>query len=159
MIDFDKISCIFYDFDGVMTDNRVLVDQNGCESVFVNRSDGFAVSEIKKMGIHQAIISTESNPVVKRRGEKLGIPVVHGLKNKGNAILDYASKNNIDLQHTLFIGNDLNDIPAFEVCGMRAAPADADSEMLKRADWISKKKGGDGVVRELYTKLCEARYE
>ena len=60
---------IFYDFDGVMTDNTVLVDENGTESVRVNRSDGLAVSEFKKMGFAQAILSTEKNQVVSKRAQ------------------------------------------------------------------------------------------
>ena len=61
MKDLKDIRLIVYDFDGVMTDNRVYIDQNGNETVQVNRSDGLAVSEIKKLGIKQIIISTETN--------------------------------------------------------------------------------------------------
>ena len=84
-----RVRVLFYDFDGVMTDNRVLVDQNGTESVFVNRSDGLAVARLKKNGYTQVIVSTETNPVVERRAEKLGIPVIHGVDNKGEIIRRY----------------------------------------------------------------------
>ena len=67
-----KIDIIIYDFDGVMTNNKVYVDQNGNETVQVNRADGLGISEIKKMGIEQIIISTETNPVVSARANKLG---------------------------------------------------------------------------------------
>jgi 3-deoxy-D-manno-octulosonate 8-phosphate phosphatase KdsC-like HAD superfamily phosphatase len=70
----EEISALFYDFDGVMTDNHVLVDQNGVESVYVNRGDGYAIARFREMGIPQVIVSTEKNPVVERRAEKLGIP-------------------------------------------------------------------------------------
>lgn len=145
-----EIECIFYDFDGVMTDNRVLVDQNGTESVFVNRSDGYAISQLKKLGINQVIVSTETNEVVKRRAEKLKIEVINGISDKGSVILKYCKTKGYDLKKTLFMGNDLNDITAMNVVGIKAAPADAEVEILAIADWIAQKKGGEGVIRELY---------
>lgn len=145
-----EIECIFYDFDGVMTDNRVLVDQNGTESVFVNRSDGYAISQLKKLGINQVIVSTETNEVVKRRAEKLKIEVINGISDKGSVILKYCKTKGYDLKKTIFMGNDLNDITAMNVVGIKAAPADAEEEILAIADWIAQKKGGEGVIRELY---------
>ena len=150
------VSCILYDFDGVMTDNRVLVDQNGIEAVFVNRSDGYAISRLTKCGIAQAIISTEENPVVECRAKKLRIPVVHGVEDKGVAVLKYCEENSIDLSRVLFVGNDINDLPAFEIVGYRAVPYDAEEDVKGLADWISTRKGGYGVIRELYGFLMES---
>lgn len=147
----NSIECIFYDFDGVMTDNRVLVDETGKEAVFVNRSDGYAVSKLKEIGITQAIISTEKNPVVVRRAEKIDIPVINGVGDKGKVIIDYAKENNIDLTKSIFIGNDLNDLPAFEVVGYKGCPKDAAQEILGVADWISSCNGGYGVIRDFYS--------
>jgi YrbI family 3-deoxy-D-manno-octulosonate 8-phosphate phosphatase len=147
---FETIDCIFYDFDGVMTDNRVLVSQDGKESVFANRGDGYGVSLIKKMGIPQVIVSTETNNVVERRAEKLNIEVIHCVADKGATIIDYCKKNGYDLQKTVFIGNDLNDLPAFKVVGFTGAPQDAEEEILQMADWISSRKGGYGVIRDFY---------
>tara|TARA_B100001964_G_scaffold136629_1_gene150796 strand:+ start:684 stop:917 length:234 start_codon:yes stop_codon:yes gene_type:complete len=67
-----NLDLIIYDFDGVMTDNKVYVDQNGNEMVQVNRADGLSIAKIKKLGIKQIIISTEKNPVVSARASKLG---------------------------------------------------------------------------------------
>ena len=77
-----RIKLFVYDFDGVMTDNKVYVDQDGKETVQVNRGDGLGISEIKKLGIEQIIISTEKNPVVVKRAEKLGIGCMQGIENK-----------------------------------------------------------------------------
>lgn len=153
---------IFYDFDGVMTDNRVLVNDTGSESVFCNRSDGLAISEFRRLGIHQAIISTETNPVVARRAEKLRIPVVHKLDSigtdKGQVLEKYCAENGISLQHSIFIGNDLNDLPALKLVGYPCCPADAEDEVMdfvkssiedQGRGWISSRTGGYGVVREL----------
>lgn len=146
----DQIDCIFYDFDGVMTDNRVLVSEDGKESVFANRGDGHGISLIKKMGVPQIIVSTEVNSVVERRAEKLKIEVIHGVADKGAIIKDYCSSKGYNPQNCVFIGNDLNDLPAFNVVGFKGAPQDAEDEILEIADWISTRKGGYGVIRDFY---------
>ncbi len=148
-----QIKCIAYDFDGVMTDNRVLVDEDGKEAVFVNRSDGYAIARMKKLGFLQVIISTEKNPVVEARARKLGIEVIHGVNDKGTTLLEFCKRNEMDLSEVMFIGNDVNDLPAFEVAGMTGAPADAEKEIFEKADWKSLRKGGYGVIRDLYEML------
>lgn len=155
------ISAIFYDCDGVLTDNRVLVTEQGIESVFFNRSDGLAIAEFLKLGIHQAIISTETNNVVERRAEKLKIPVMHKLDtqslDKGTVLQNYASQYNISLVNSIFIGNDINDLPALKLVGYPCCPADAEIEVRSFCEsqngWVSTKPGGYGVVRELYREL------
>ena len=148
-----EITTIFYDFDGVMTDNRVILSQDGIESVVVNRSDGYAVAQFKKAGIDQIIVSTESNPVVKQRADKLQIPVLSGTLDKGKTIKDYCARKRINLINTLFVGNDSNDIPAFDVVSIKVCPKDAQKEIYERADIIIPVNGGDGVIRELYRML------
>lgn len=152
-----ELGAIFYDFDGVMTDNKVLVSDTGSESVFCNRSDGLAISEFRRIGIHQAIISTETNDVVERRAEKLHIPVIHKLDtshiDKGTVLENYCAENGISLLHSIFIGNDLNDQPAFKLVGYPCCPVDAYQPVKDIAVWISTKNGGYGVVRELLDAL------
>ena len=152
-IDLNYLECIFYDFDGVMTDNRVLVDQNGLEYVYVNRSDGYAIARFKEMHISQVIVSTEINSVVEKRAEKLNIPVIHGVNDKGSVIIQYCREHHINPEHSLFMGNDVNDLSAFKVVGYRAAPMDAEPEIIEEADWVSRCKGGYGAVRDLYRML------
>lgn len=154
---FSKIKLIIYDFDGVMTDNRVMVDQNGIESVMVNRGDGYGVTNIKKLDIKQVIVSTETNPVVRRRAEKLKIEVIHGVEDKKTIVANYIKDNGFDKEDVMYIGNDLNDIEAMGEVGFVGAPKDAEEEILEIADWISSKNGGYGVLRELYRELCKAR--
>lgn len=150
MIDFSRIKCLAYDFDGVMTDNRVIVNETGSESVFVNRGDGYAVSQFKKYGFKQIIISSEMNDVVSKRAEKLGILSVQGIEDKGVVLDEYADKEEISTYEVLYIGNDLNDIPAFEVVGICGCPADANDIIKKKCSWVSKYNGGYGVIRDLY---------
>lgn len=149
----ENIQCIFYDFDGVMTDNRVSVDQNGTESVFVNRSDGYGVAKIRELGISQVIVSTEKNPVVARRAEKLELEIMYGVADKESAVREYCKKHGYSLDHVVFMGNDLNDLPAMKIVGYRVAPADAEKEILEIADWVSEKGGGYGAIRDLYREL------
>ncbi|MCR4586648.1 MAG: HAD hydrolase family protein [Lachnospiraceae bacterium] len=150
----DNTDLIVYDFDGVMTDNRVSVDQDGKESVCVNRSDGYGVGMIRKCGIPQIIISTEKNPVVERRAEKLSLPVIHDVADKAEILKAYLDREGIDPGRVLYVGNDLNDREAMLLCGIKCAPADAEPAILKIADVIFERKGGYGVVRELAAHIC-----
>ena len=147
------IDLIVYDFDGVMTDNRVLTLQDGTEAAFANRSDGLAVNMIKDMGIKQVIISMETNPVVKARAEKIGIPCLQGIGDKLEILKKYLVENNIDKDKVAFIGNEINDVAAMSYVGLPVAPADAYPEVKKVAKIVLKTKGGHGVVRELLNHL------
>lgn len=146
---------IVYDFDGVMTDNRVTVDQDGKESVTVSRGDGAGVTYIKKMGIPQIILSTEVNPVVAARAKKLGIPVIHGVEDKKTVLEKYLKEQGIDGKDIFYVGNDINDYEAMLLAGTKCAPKDAEPEILEIADWISTKNGGYGVIRELYREISK----
>ena len=145
----ETIKLIVYDFDGVMTDNKVYVDQIGNETVQVNRGDGLGVSEIKKLGIEQIIISTETNPVVSTRAKKLDILCLQGIDNKKATLKDYSRKNNIELQQVAYLGNDINDKEAMEIVGITFCPVDAHASIKTISDHVLKTKGGHGVIREL----------
>lgn len=153
MIELKDIRLFVYDFDGVMTDNKVIVDENGKESVICNRSDGLAVQLIKEMGIAQLIMSTEKNEVVRRRAEKLKLDVLNNVSDKKSCLQDYCKEHGIDIQTVLFIGNDLNDKEAMEACGYSVCPSDAAAEIKEIARFITASNGGEGVIRELYSKL------
>jgi YrbI family 3-deoxy-D-manno-octulosonate 8-phosphate phosphatase len=132
-----------------MTDNKVYVDQDGKEIVQVNRADGLGVSEIKKLGIEQIIISTEENSVVSARAKKLGINYMQGIDNKKNALEKHCQENNFDLENVVFVGNDINDLEAMKISGVTFCPSDAHESILSISDYILNTKGGDGVIREL----------
>lgn len=149
----EDIDLIVYDFDGVMTNNKVLVDQSGRESVVVNRSDGLAVSAIRKMKIKQIILSTEENPVVKSRADKLKIPCIQSVENKKKALEKYIRRIGVDRKRVLYIGNDINDLEAIAYAGYTIVPSDAHPSVRRKAKIITKAKGGEGVVRELLDML------
>ena len=87
----NELKLIVYDFDGVMTDNKVYIDHSGNEIVQVNRGDGLGISEIKKLGIKQIIISTEKNKVVSARARKLGIDCLQGIDDKKHTLVNIAN--------------------------------------------------------------------
>ena len=148
-INFSKIKLIVYDFDGVMTDNHVYVSQDGVEMAMCHRGDGLGVGIIRDLGIDQVIISTEVNPIVAKRAEKLKIPVIHKVKDKAQALKEYCAEKNISAEDVMYIGNDTNDLEAMKLAGIKGAPKDAEPEILAIADWVSSKNGGYGVIREL----------
>lgn len=152
-----RIRLVVYDFDGVMTDNTVTVDQDGRESVCANRSDGLGVGLIRKLGLEQVILSTETNPVVRARAEKIGIEATHGVRDKASALLELAKKRDISVAEVLFVGNDTNDLDAMALAGFRVAPSDAHPSILAQAHYITKARGGHGVIRELADVLEAAR--
>ncbi|GAB7021650.1 KdsC family phosphatase [Salidesulfovibrio brasiliensis] len=146
---FDNLRLVVYDFDGVMTDNRVLVSQDGTESVFCHRGDGWGVGMIRRQGIEQVILSTETNPVVMARAKKLGLECVHGSGDKLASLKDLLDERGIAPENVLYVGNDMNDYDAMTFCGFAVAPADAHEGILRIADMVTKAEGGKGVVREL----------
>ena len=158
MIDYTNIHLIVYDFDGIMTDNRAIVLQDGTEAVTVNRADGLGVDYLRKAGIPQLILSTESNPVVQARGRKLKIDVVQNCGNKKEALIEICSENGYDISKVVFIGNDLNDLEVMKIVGYPVAPADAHPSVLEIALFVTEAKGGEGVIREFAEKILSLEF-
>ena len=147
------LDLIVYDFDGVMTDNRVLVSEDGKEAVFCNRSDGLAIGKIKEAGVPQMILSTEENKVVAARAKKLRIGVIQGVRDKVRILTDYCKKENYSLKRVIYIGNDTNDLEVMKSVGYPFAPQDANDRVKKIAKIVIKKDGGSGVVKEFFEKI------
>jgi len=143
------IDLIVYDFDGVMTDNRVIVFQDGTEGIIVNRADGLGVDRFRSLGIPQLILSTETNPVVKARAAKLRIEIIASCKDKKLALQNYCVQKGYDLNQVIYVGNDLNDLEVMKIVGFPVAPSDAHPKIKKIAKLIIEAKGGDGVVKEM----------
>lgn len=147
--EWNSIKLIISDFDGVMTDNRVLVDETGREAVYVSRADGQAIHMLRSMGIDLVIISTETNGVVGRRAEKLKVKCIQSVSDKAECLRQYCRERNVSLQHVAYIGNDVNDLEAMRLAGIKIVPGDAYEEVKDIADYVTETKGGYGVVREV----------
>jgi 3-deoxy-D-manno-octulosonate 8-phosphate phosphatase (KDO 8-P phosphatase) len=144
-----SVQLIAFDFDGVFTDNTVYVSQDGIESVRCWRSDGLGLSRLKSIGVQILVISTEANPVVTARTAKLKLACKQGVDDKAAAILDSCRDLGILPDNTMFVGNDINDIPAFKCVGMPVAVADAYPEVDVHILFRTQKPGGFGAVREV----------
>jgi len=148
-----KIDLLVLDFDGVLTDNRVWVLENGQEMVAASRLDGLIFSRMRPAGIPILILSSEVNPVVAARARKLRVEAIQGvgLEDKGKTLENLLAERKIDPAKVAYVGNDLNDLPCFGVAGWAVAVADAVPEVLNAADYVTQKPGGYGAVRE----VCE----
>ncbi|MBN8654773.1 MAG: acylneuraminate cytidylyltransferase [Anaerolineae bacterium] len=145
------IKLIVTDFDGVLSDGRVWVDENGKETVAASRSDSMRIKQMREIGIDVIILSSEVNPVVSMRAKKMKVEAIHGmgLDEKGEALKKYLAEKNIDASQVVYLGNDFNDLPCYEIAGWSVAVADAYPEVLRAADHVLKTNGGFGALREL----------
>ena len=143
---------VLFDFDGVFTNNKVYVDEQGIETVRCDRSDGWGLAQLKNSGMKIAVLSTEVNPVVTARCKKLGLECYQGLgEKKYEAFVSWCDKNAVKPQDVVFVGNDQNDVDCLKVAGCGVVPADGYPQARECADLILSHKGGDGAVRE----VCE----
>ncbi len=145
----EGIRLLVLDFDGVMTDNRVLVSQDGVESVMCHRGDGMGIEKLRQAGIPVVVISKESNPVVSARCHKLGIPCFQNTTDKLATLKQVAEEHNVELAKTAYVGNDVNDIACIEAAGVGVAVADAYPEVKAVADIVTQATGSEGAVREV----------
>ncbi len=150
------VRAVVTDFDGVHTDDTVTVDADGTERVRVSREDGMGVSLLRAAGIPMLILSTEVNPVVRARADKLRVPVLHGIRDKESALRAWAEENGIPLAEIAYLGNDVNDLPALRIVGWPIAVADAHPLVLEEARVVLRRDGGRGAVRELIERVLPA---
>lgn len=151
------VDALVTDFDGVHTDDTVMVDQLGRESVRVSRTDGHGVARLRAAGIPVLIISAEENPVVGRRAEKLGVECAQGVAAKGEVLREWAAARGIRLDRIAYLGNDRGDLPALDLVGWPVAVPDAVPEALEAARHVLASPGGHGAVRELADLILAAR--
>ncbi len=144
-----RIRLIAFDFDGVFTDNMVYVLQDGTEAVRCYRSDGIGLSKLKALGIELIIISTEANPVVSARANKLKVRCIQDCRDKRAELERLAEELNITLSEVAFVGNDINDRSCLECVGLPIVVRDAFPEVATIALYQTKRPGGHGAVREI----------
>ncbi len=148
-----QVDLVVFDFDGVMTDDRVWVDQDGHEAVAANRRDGMGIAALHKAGIAMVVLSTEPNPVVSARCRKLELPVIQGLSDKSTALQLLLRERQLNPSNVIYLGNDVNDLPCFPLVGCAIVVADAHPDVILHADIILSHPGGHGAVRELCDRI------
>ena len=151
------VAALVMDFDGVLTDDAVIVSQDGVEHVRCSRSDGMGIDLLRRSGLPMIVLSREANPVVRARCDKLQLDCVHGLETKLATLQDWARREGIDLADTVYIGNDVNDLECMEAVGFAAAPADAHEAARDAARLVLQNTGGNGAVRELADMILAQR--
>ncbi|MEJ7719359.1 MAG: HAD hydrolase family protein [Ilumatobacteraceae bacterium] len=114
------------DFDGVHTDDRAVVADDGSESVIVSRADGHGIKLLRRAGIPMLILSTETNGVVGRRAEKLGVECLQGIDDKWTALQHWLQAHDLGAADAAYVGNDVNDLECMAHVGLPIAVADAD---------------------------------
>jgi N-acylneuraminate cytidylyltransferase len=153
----DVVDLVVFDFDGVMTDDRVYVNQDGMEMVAANRRDGMGINQLQKAGFRMIVLSSEKNPVVEARCRKLNLPVIQGIDEKSSVLKKYLFDHNINPEQVIYIGNDINDLPCFPEVGCAFAVADAHPVAIRQADIVLRHNGGQGAVREVCDLLLQSR--
>jgi YrbI family 3-deoxy-D-manno-octulosonate 8-phosphate phosphatase len=147
--DLSVITAIAFDFDGVFTDDRVIVSESGEESVVCSRSDGMGVGLLRSAGIRMIIISKERNGVVAARARKLSLDVVQGCDDKLPELVRWMASIGVGPAETAFMGNDVNDIDCMRHVGLSIAPRDAHRDVLAIARLVTERPGGRGAIREV----------
>ena len=154
----DFIAAVVLDFDGVFTDNKVIVFQDGREAVVCDRGDGWGLAQLKRLGIHILVLSTEENPVVQARCDKLGIACMHGIQDKLTALTAWLGANKIDISQVVYVGNDVNDLACLRAAGSGIAVCNAHPRARAAARIILSAPGGHGAIREI-ADLIEKKLE
>ena len=144
------IRLLVLDFDGVLTDGAVLVDEHGTEAVRCSRRDGQGLALLRESGVAVAIISSETSGVVRRRAAKLGIDEVHtGITDKRAVYEVLKRKHDITDRQVCACGDDVQDLPLLAAAGIGCCPADAVPTVKRIAEYVSSRNGGNGFVREV----------
>ncbi|PIS05284.1 MAG: 3-deoxy-D-manno-octulosonate 8-phosphate phosphatase [Candidatus Buchananbacteria bacterium CG10_big_fil_rev_8_21_14_0_10_42_9] len=155
-----RIKLLALDFDGIFTDGYVYVDQDGKESVRASRIDGMGIELLKKAGIEIIVLSKEENPVVSARCKKLGINCWQGIHNsegKLDILRRIMKEKDLSSDEVIYMGDDVNDIKVFPAVGLAITVFDAPEVVKKSCQYITKRKRGEHVVREVADLILSAQ--
>ncbi|OFZ17717.1 MAG: hypothetical protein A2Z20_00360 [Bdellovibrionales bacterium RBG_16_40_8] len=151
-----KIKCLALDVDGVLTDGSIFMgpDNNWYRNFYIR--DGLGLVMLKEHGFKIAFITTSKSPDIAARAKNLQVDYCYdGCKNKAEAFYDLMNKTSFGPDEILFVGDDVIDLPVFEICKFTAAPSDAHVSVKARATLVTLTPGGRGAVREICDALIE----
>ncbi|HWP82256.1 MAG TPA: HAD hydrolase family protein [Bacteroidota bacterium] len=152
-----KIKLLLLDVDGVMTDGGIYFSEKGDEFKKFNIKDGYGIVQFQKQGFQVGIVTGRVSELVQRRAEELGIRHVYqNLSDKLSVYHSLKAKLRLGDEEIAAMGDDVPDIPILEVCGFSAAPSDAVEAVKKRVDYVCRRRGGDGAVREVIDLVMSA---
>ncbi len=154
----DQIRLVAFDVDGVFTDGRFYLSDDGVESKAFHTQDGYGVRRLLAAGVAVAVISGRQSEAVERRMAELDVPhVVLGCKDKVAALADLAATLGIAPSDCAYVGDDLPDLPLLEHVGFSVAGANAVAELQQHCDYVTTRPGGAGAVREVCDLIVTAR--
>ena len=149
-MDLSKIKLVATDCDGVLTDGGIYYLESYGEIKKFNVLDGIGFLALHEIGIKTAIITASDNEIIQRRGNKLKVDeIIMGESNKLSALYHLCNKYNITLENIAYIGDDYADIPSIQKCGFGCAPSGSLDEVIKEADYVTIRSGGNGCFREV----------
>ena len=144
------IKLVIFDVDGVLTDGRIIYDDDGKETKSFDVKDGHGIKLLMRAGINAAIITARESKVVVHRAKNLGIELVYqGRKDKLEAFEEILEKTGLKPSETAYVGDDIIDLPVIRRAGFSAAVSDAVDEVKKRVDYVAGRPGGRGAAREV----------
>ena len=144
------IKAIFFDVDGVLTDGKIIYDDEGRESKQFNVKDGYIISHLKRAGILVGIITGRESKVVSNRAAELKLDFCHqGIMDKHEVFEKLIQFHKLKKKQVAYIGDDINDLAVLRDCGLSACPADALDYVKSKVDVVAAAKGGQGVAREI----------
>lgn len=153
-----KIKLLILDVDGVMTDGRIIINEKGEEIKHFDVKDGLGLKLLMRSGIDVVIISGRKSKAVEYRAKDLGIRGLYlGVKDKKSLFTDLIQRKKLKEDQVCCIGDDLQDLPIFDLAGIAIAVTDATPEVLDAADFITKSRGGYGAVREVCELILKAQ--
>jgi YrbI family 3-deoxy-D-manno-octulosonate 8-phosphate phosphatase len=153
------VRLLVLDFDGVMTDNRVILNEDGMEAVCCNRSDGFGLARLRELGVEVLVITSERVGIAKARCRKLGIVCVSGCHDKLSTLKSLVAERSLEPAQVAYVGNDLNDLDCMKWVGISIAVNDALAAVRAVASVVTRHSGGFGAVREVCDLIQQSRSE
>ena len=143
------IKLVLLDVDGTLTDGRIYRGNNGEELKRFNVKDGYAIVNAQKLGIEFGIITGRKSELVEIRAKELKIKYLYqGISEKTVILEEIMKKDGLSKEEIAYMGDDLNDLLIMKQVGLSGTPKDAVDEVIQVADFVSKKNGGSGAVRE-----------
>jgi 3-deoxy-D-manno-octulosonate 8-phosphate phosphatase (KDO 8-P phosphatase) len=155
---FKVIQTFVFDVDGVMTDGTLLLLENGQMSRKMHIRDGYAQKHAVRRGYRVAVISGGRSEAVARRLAGLGVTDVFlGVEDKKSVLERYLRENGLDAVETLYMGDDIPDLEAISLAGVRCCPSDGCREIRAVCQYVSALRGGEGCVRDVVEKVLRLR--
>jgi 3-deoxy-D-manno-octulosonate 8-phosphate phosphatase (KDO 8-P phosphatase) len=153
-----RIALLVLDVDGVLTDGRLYLGDNGVEYKTFSSRDGHGIKLLMSAGVQVGVITGRRSQLVEQRMAALGVTRVHQGDDRKRPIFErMLAEIGIDASQAAYVGDDLVDLPVMRACGLSIAVADADPRVVARAHWCTVNAGGRGAVREVCELLLEAR--